>query len=113
MKTNSLFVGGEETQDTLVTTRQKYSSCGQAISLVSEALACLSSGVQCWFIQGEEKSLQKPGPFIFCTLQSDKTGPRSPREQIVTDLQGVASLRELGHERPESLTWARELIPVS
>ena len=73
-------------------------------------LACLSSGAQRWFIRGVGRNLQRPGSFsIFCTPGSDKIRPQSPREQIVKDLQGIVSFRDLAHERPELLTWAGEV----
>lgn len=67
-------------------------------------------GAQCWFLRGVGRDLQRPGSFsVFCSLWSDKTRPRPPREQIVRELQGVASLRELAHQRPELLTWDGEV----
>lgn len=75
-----------------------------------EALACLSLGAPCWFLRGVGRDLQRPGSFsVFCSLWSDKTRPQPSREQIVRDLQGVASLRELAHERLELLTWDGEV----
>lgn len=85
--------------------RSRIPSVGQVAWAGSVALACLSSGVQCWFDPGSRGPVP---PLSSVPFRQDEAAPLSPRQQTVQGLLwGMASCRELALGRPGGL------VPIS